>query len=395
MPELDLPTLMLAQTFVVGCAGIFLLYTGWHGRNRALLFWGTSSLYAAVGIAGYLSAALIGSPWLFVAANAAVALAGGLAWTAARIFAGMRASAAVVAAGPLGGFVLYGILKTYNLHDLAMGVELFIVSAYMFSAAVTLFPERGERLAARWPIVGLLSLHGGLLGVGGIGIVAGGFDTNALPPITSLFGLVYFETFVFALGTAVFFLAMNKERGELANKVAAHTDGLTGVANRQGFLAEAERLLNRCRAGGQDFSVVMFDLDHFKAINDAFGHSAGDEVIRRFVRVARDAMRPGDVFGRLGGEEFAAAIPGADSDTGFVRADRIRMDFAKVTFDFGDQVLMATVSGGVASDAGLPLATLLAEADAALYRAKAAGRNRIARAAVSGTEKDRKLLRIA
>jgi diguanylate cyclase (GGDEF)-like protein len=307
----------------------------------------------------------------------------------------MRASPAIVVAGPLGGFALYGILETYNLSALAIGAQLFIVSAYMFSAAATLLPERGERLAARWPIVGLLALHGGLLGAGGIGLVAGTYDTNALPPITSLFGLVHFESFVFALGTAVFFLAMNKERSELVNKVAAHTDGLTGVANRQGFMAEAERLLNRCRAGGQEFSVVMFDLDHFKAVNDTFGHSAGDEVIRRFVRIARDAMRPGDVFGRLGGEEFAVAIPGADIDTGFVRADRIRMDFAKVTFDFGDQVLMATVSGGVASDGELSLAALLANADAALYRAKAAGRNRIARAAVSGTETDRKLLRIA
>jgi diguanylate cyclase (GGDEF)-like protein len=190
---------------------------------------------------------------------------------------------------------------------------------------------------------------------------------------------------------------MNKERSELASRAAAHTDGLTGVANRQGFMAEAERLLKRCRAGGQDFTVVMFDLDRFKAINDTHGHSAGDEVIRRFVRVARDGMRPGDVFGRLGGEEFAAAIAGAGIDTVFARADRIRMDFARAAFDFGGDPLTTTVSGGVASSMVQPLADLLAEADEALYRAKAAGRNRVARAPAGDAEAeaDRRVLRIA
>jgi diguanylate cyclase (GGDEF)-like protein len=386
---------MVMESFVALCAGIVLVYSGWRSRNRTLLLWGSNGFLAAAGIAGFLLAARTNTPLLFPVANFLLAIGGGCVWAAARIFAGKKAPIPIVVAGAFAGLAMDAIPAIRELTGIAAGVPLMIGAAYLLSAGATLLADQSERLVARWPVVGLLALHGGLLGAAGVGFVTGISEVDLLAPIGSLFGLIHFESIVFALGTAVFFLEMNKERSELANKVAAHTDGLTGIANRQGFMAAAERLLKRCRTGGQGFCVVMFDLDHFKAINDTFGHSAGDDVIRRFVRIARDAMRPGDVFGRLGGEEFAAAIPGADIDTGFVRADRIRLDFAKATFDFGDQVLMATVSGGVASDAALPLLTLLVEADAALYRAKASGRNRVARAAVSGTEKDRKLLRIA
>lgn len=395
MVEFDLPTLMIMESFVALCAGGFLVLSGWHGRNRSLLLWGINALFAGVGIAGYLVAARLEAPLLYAVANFAMGMAAGCLWAGARVFSGKKAPPVLAVAGAFVGLAFMAIPGVVEARHLAAAVPLLIVAAYVLAAGVTLLVDREEQLAARWPVVGLLALHGGLFGAGGLGFAFGLYPVEDLVPVGSLFGLVHFESIVFTLGTAVFFLAMNKERSELANKVAAQTDGLTGIANRQGFMAEAERLLRRCRAGGQEFSVVMFDLDHFKAINDAFGHSAGDEAIRRFVRIVRDAMRPGDVFGRLGGEEFAAAIPGADIDTAFVRADRIRMDFAKVTFDFGDQVVTATVSGGVASGTDQPLPALLAEADAALYRAKAEGRNRIVRATPNAVAKDRKLLRIA
>ena len=395
MFQFDVPTIMAMESFVALCAGIVLFFSGYQSRNRALLLWGSSSVLAAAGIAGFLLAARVGAPILYAPASFAIAIAAGCVWAAARVFAGKKAPAIIVLAGAFVGLAFGGIPAIRESFGMAAGVPLIIVAAYLLGAGVTLLADQGERLAARWPVIGLLALHGGLLGAAGVGLAAGVSPLDELAPVGSPFGLIHFESIIFALGTAVFFLAMNKERSELANKVAAHTDGLTGIANRQAFMADAERLLERCRRGGVPLTVAMFDLDRFKAINDTYGHRAGDEVIRRFVRVARDAMRPGDVFGRLGGEEFAVAIPGADVDTGFVRADRIRMDFAKVVFDFDGQTATATVSGGVASNAALPLAALLAEADDALYRAKAAGRNRVAKAFAGEVDQRKTVLKIA
>jgi diguanylate cyclase (GGDEF)-like protein len=276
-----------------------------------------------------------------------------------------------------------------NLHA---SVPLVAGTAYFTAAAWTLWEDRSERLAARGPMIGLLLLHAFVIAAGAAEFLAGLGDAQALAPIGSIFGIVHFETIIFAVGTAAFFLAMVRERTELTSRRAAHTDALTGIANRRSFMDSAERMLNRSRRDRAPMAVVMFDLDRFKGINDGHGHGAGDQVIQHFVRVARDAMRPTDLFGRIGGEEFCMALPGADMDAAFARADPIRMEFSRATFPASDEVFSATVSAGVAADEGGSLTTLLADADAALYRAKAEGRNRVAKAP---SDKGRAVLRIA
>ncbi len=393
MFQFHLPTIMTMESFVVLCAGLVLVYSGLRGRSRVLLLWGANSLLAAVSIVGFLVAVRTATPWLYAASTFVIAVAGGCLWAAARIFAGRTAPVPLVLAGAVAGLAVYAAATAAGLNSIAVGVPLLFVAAYVLGAGVTLLPDRGEQLAARGPVVGLLALHGGLLAVGGVGIVAGIYPIDALPPLDSLFGLVHFESFVFVLGTAVFFLEMNRERSELVSKVAARTDGLTGIANRRSFMEGAERTLKRSQRDGAPLVLIMFDLDRFKGINDGHGHGTGDQVIQHFVRVARDAMRPADLFGRIGGEEFAMALPGVDIDAAFARADRIRMEFGRATFAVGDGIVTATVSAGVAADTGEPLNALLANADAALYRAKAEGRNRVAKAASSG--KDRPVLRVA
>jgi diguanylate cyclase (GGDEF)-like protein len=133
---------------------------------------------------------------------------------------------------------------------------------------------------------------------------------------------------------------------------------------------------------------VMFDLDHFKSINDRYGHATGDDVIRNFCEVTRASLRPNDTFGRLGGEEFAAILSGCGIEAAFARAERIRVAFADVSrFARGRQV-RATLSAGVASSATATetVDELLEHADAALYNAKSAGRNCVKRAASPGSE---------
>ena len=122
----------------------------------------------------------------------------------------------------------------------------------------------------------------------------------------------------------------------------------------------------------------MFDLDKFKTVNDTFGHQAGDRVLTAFCRVATSTLRPGDLFGRLGGEEFAALLLHTSLNGGLVAAERVRANFEATALDLGAHTL--TVSVGVASapECKRKLAELIEEADRALYRAKENGRNRVA-----------------
>jgi diguanylate cyclase (GGDEF)-like protein len=124
--------------------------------------------------------------------------------------------------------------------------------------------------------------------------------------------------------------------------------------------------------------VLAFDLDHFKSVNDRFGHSVGDETLRLFASTASANMRATDVVGRLGGEEFVAILPGSLADAVTV-AERVRAAFEVAGVEIADNRVGATVSIGVA-EAGPPLAEfgeLLGRGDAALYRAKHGGRNRV------------------
>jgi diguanylate cyclase (GGDEF)-like protein len=210
---------------------------------------------------------------------------------------------------------------------------------------------------------------------------SGSTDQTGLPRLASLFGLIYFETIVFALGTSVFILALIKERNEAVGMKAARIDPLTGILNRGGFLERAERVMERYRRNASPVSVMMFDLDRFKAINDTHGHGIGDTVIRTFCEITATALRPSDVFGRMGGEEFAVALPGSSIEAAQARAERIRLSFAASCRFVSERRVEATVSCGISVSlkAEETLLSLLEDADRALYHAKTEGRNRVMR----------------
>jgi len=193
----------------------------------------------------------------------------------------------------------------------------------------------------------------------------------------SLFGFIYFESIIFALGTSIFVFALVNERNEAASKAAASKDSLTGIANRAAFLTNAGRLLERCRRDREPASAIMFDLDHFKSVNDSYGHSVGDAVLKQFCEIVARVLRSTDLFGRMGGEEFAVLLPAASIEVALLRAERIRLSFAEECRFVRGNRINATVSGGVSVsvEGGHTLDALLEEADAALYRAKGEGRN--------------------
>lgn len=169
---------------------------------------------------------------------------------------------------------------------------------------------------------------------------------------------------------------MELERNQAELERQAFYDRLTGVANRRYFESLLDRELRRAERYGQVFALVMFDLDHFKVVNDTHGHATGDVVLQEVTRVAGDRLRSSDVLGRWGGEEFMVLLPGNDAEAAARVAESIRAQVAG--FDF-PEVGQVTVSLGVAVfHAGEPRSDLLRRVDEALYRAKREGRNRVA-----------------
>jgi diguanylate cyclase (GGDEF)-like protein len=163
----------------------------------------------------------------------------------------------------------------------------------------------------------------------------------------------------------------------------ARSDPLTGLTNRRGFFEAGMIELARSRRSGQRLALLMLDADRFKAINDKYGHAAGDAVLRELAGIMRETLRETDVIGRLGGEEFAVLLPATDRDGAGLVAERLRKNIATALILFDCQPIELTVSIGVADIPVEPQAspglieTAMARADDAMYRAKESGRNRV------------------
>jgi two-component system cell cycle response regulator len=158
-------------------------------------------------------------------------------------------------------------------------------------------------------------------------------------------------------------------------------DQLTGLYNRRYMLNQLEQWRKRSESGGGPVSVVSLDIDHFKAINDRYGHQAGDQVLESFAKRLRQNIRPKDIACRPGGEEFLVIMPETNGEQAQMGAERIRHAIADEPFTVGvqDACLKVTVSAGVATflDEGETVTDLLHRADQALYAAKQAGRNQV------------------
>lgn len=165
------------------------------------------------------------------------------------------------------------------------------------------------------------------------------------------------------------------ERGErLTLEALANTDALTGLPNRRALYGAVERLLNAADQG-KPACLILLDLDHFKGINDRYGHNAGDAVLAQAATRLRERLRGGDTVGRWGGEEFLIVLPGADAAGAEQVAERLRREVGTLPFP---EVGPVTASLGVAqAEPGDDLGRWVARADAALYRAKVAGRDRV------------------
>ena len=156
-------------------------------------------------------------------------------------------------------------------------------------------------------------------------------------------------------------------------------DGLTQCSNKRYLLEFLEREMARSIRYGRALSLMMFDLDHFKRVNDTWGHLAGDHVLREVAGVIKSRIRKEECFARYGGEEFCVVMPEAPSDNALLLAEKIRASVERTQLVFDGKSIPVTISGGVATVEASMMSTLafIQAADARLYRAKELGRNRI------------------
>ena len=369
---LDLPTLSLVAICIAGLLGLFLIIDWMQQRNvRALAWWGSAYLIGASGMAlGTMPTPVIQLPP--IVPGALTFLACGMIWNGVRLFQGRRV---LPFATFIGAALWLGIGQIPGALDDGRGPVLgaLIVPLYTFFIAIELWRERRRTRYSRAAAIVVPCLHAGIFLVPLVmrALLPAGHDTIWLTVFT-------LETILYAVGTAFIVMLMVKDHHVHVYRTAACTDHLTGLLSRRAFMDNALTLCAHQTKRSEPVAMLLFDLDHFKAINDRFGHAAGDHVLRLFGQVVRASTRAVDIIGRFGGEEFIAIVPGGLESATKI-AERVRSGFEASGLTVGTHSVGATVSIGAAIsyDPVTSIDSLIASADAALYRAKHDGRNRV------------------
>ena len=373
--SLDISTLYLVATLAAALLGAMLLFFWRHEKIAALGWWGAAYILGAASVALWT----VGGPelgWeLSLAVNAVGFIACGLVWDAARVCHGRAANWIGVIAGPalwIAAVIWFDPIDP----EMRMLLGAGIVAAYAALTAGELWRERRKSLRARWPAIFVPLMHGAVLM---LPIVLGDMFRSGNAASMGQIWIAAFaaELVLYAIGTVFIIFMLVSERTVSAHKTAASVDPLTGLLNRRGFSEATSRMIEREAKAGRPITVMIFDIDHFKSVNDRFGHAAGDDVLQVFSSVIVSSLRITDLIGRVGGEEFAALLP-CSVEEAVLAAERVREAFEASGVAVDDAPLETTVSIGVAGGpAKTELEVLMASADTALYQAKRAGRNRV------------------
>ena len=373
--SLDTCTLYLVAAMVAAMLGAMLLYFGKQENIPALKWWGTAYLLGAGSVALWtLTASTLGE-MLSLGLNAVGFVACGMVWNASRVFHGRKPNLPGLVLGAI-AWIAAAMTLAPEASAMRMTIGASIIAIYAALTAAELWSERRRTLQKRWPAFAVPVLHGFVLM---LPILLG----DLLHPHGDMFSgsilvtVFSIELVLYAVGTVFVIFMLVSERTVSAHRTAAATDPLTGMFNRRGFAEATSRVIEREANAGRPVTALIFDIDHFKSINDRFGHPAGDEILKLFAGIVVNTLRITDLSGRIGGEEFAALLP-CSLEEGVIAAERVREAFERSGIVDETGPVDTTVSIGVAGGpAGTELEVLLAAADAALYQAKRGGRNRV------------------
>ena len=275
----------------------------------------------------------------------------------------------------LGGIVLLGV--AHGLHDTP--VPMLILNVLVFARG--LFAWREVRWALALSVLLVLASEW-LMASGHMPyaplLSAPVFTGGALHPWWALWVRVLFVLAAVLMSLVLFCLAVAVQRRRAELETLVRTDALTGLANRREFMTQLEREAHRQARSGRPMSVVLFDVDHFKQVNDRWGHPAGDEVLARIGALLKAHTRDQvDTAARYGGEEFVLLLPDTGVNEACLVAEKIAVRLRQERFIAGEQGFQVTQSVGIAQVVEGNLDQALRVADRNLYQAKQAGRDRM------------------
>ncbi|MGO9400324.1 MAG: diguanylate cyclase [Xanthobacteraceae bacterium] len=378
LASLDVGTLFFIAICVTVLLGLFLLHAWRQEGNRALAWWSVAYLIGGASGALWRFGDTI-APGLPSGTSTVLLFAAvGMTWNGARSFHGRPIRWIAMAFGSVFWMIASLFPAFAGSAASRILVSALIVAGYTFLTAAELRRERRKSVIRRWSAVLVPMLHGAIflfpVALATLSSSGDGVQSDAHGWI-AVFATVIL---LYVVGTAFIVLILAKDLAVRHYKLAAATDQLTGLLNRRGFFEAAESLMAVSRRRRMaPVSVLAFDLDRFKSINDRCGHAVGDAVLQLFAKVARETLRATDIVGRLGGEEFVALLPSTSAEAA-VAAERVRAALAAASIVRNGRRVAATVSIGVASGSPATAIDLLIRlADEALYRAKENGRNRV------------------
>ncbi|MGC5704151.1 GGDEF domain-containing protein [Pseudomonas sp. NFXW11] len=376
---LHIPTLLVVSIFIFFLMGL-LTFHAWlrETRERPLAYLGAMMLLAAAGMV-LVSLRDQGVDFIpKVLGNVTLLLSAALNWTAMRAFAGRAPHLPGMLAGAVVWLTLCLIPAFYQSMTVRVSVYSLLVVGYGLLTTLEFWRSRHSLEVAYMPALVLTLLHTGFYSVRavidqGLGLKEAFQGHGAGVPF---FSFMLFESMLYVIGIAYVTLSMVKERIERRFKAAAFCDALTGIGNRRAFMAHGERMLAECRRRQQPVALLLCDLDHFKRLNDAFGHQTGDQALIAFSQVLTQTLGNKDVFARIGGEEFACLLANVDEATAVQVAEQIRQAFARLPL-LEPGLLSVSIGVVTSATAGYEVSRLLSLADEALYGAKHRGRNQV------------------
>jgi diguanylate cyclase (GGDEF)-like protein len=371
---LDGQTLFVTLVVTSAFAGLLLLWVWLQNKPvRALEWWGLAYLLASLG----MTLAAFRGRWpdrvTIDVANGLVFAGYGLMWTGARAFSARRPGL-VLSLVPAAIWLIACQIPDFYASLSARAIFYSVLCVLATLAIAREFLAIADPLPWRVPLAGVMLVHAAFFAVRLVSLLQTGATRASWEafwvPLTGLEGIL----FTFACGFLL--LALAKSRLEWLQRQAAERDYLTDAANRRGFHVHAARRLRHARRAGATTSVVVFDLDGFKQINDTLGHQSGDRILRLFGKAARDSLRKSDIFGRLGGDEFAALLSDTDAQHAREIAERTTRRFREAAQAVGGAALQVSASIGIAvsEDSRHSLDDLLHEADRALYEGRSSAR---------------------
>ena len=377
---LDVPTLLICVTLV---ALVMAFWVGVMavGKPRGDPLWPWAAALMAYALSNVIFAVRGQLPMFVVIAvgNACYALSLALMLMAIRRFQGAPQTLwQVLVPVPL-SLLLFGLLlDDFPLRAAIVGLLFSAQLAFVLRALTDkTHPIRGRGhyilIASFALLMVVLLVRGLVIGLGWLHVDA---VNNSNPYQAGLFVIAMCAVVSAALG----FVYMTMERAERHSYELAMRDTLTDMENRRAITDELERAVARSRRHGEMLGVLMLDIDHFKRVNDSYGHQAGDVVLRAVAQTLRARLRAQDVIGRFGGEEFLVVLPETDLEGARAAAEALRAAVEAAPIHWGAQRISVTVSvglrGGIVTG-GDTSDTLVGVADAAMYRAKQSGRNRV------------------